>query len=78
MKTLTIHMSHDLYDMVCDAANAEHTCVENFIIHATEKFIMRNNVMSDNEMDEILHNRTFIRNLKASLKDIEKGNYRIL
>jgi uncharacterized protein (DUF1778 family) len=77
-KTITLRLADDLYTQIKNAAESEHRSIANFIENATQTYIMEEIFVSDEEMEDILRNKDFIRNLKSSLDDIEKGNYTIV
>ena len=77
-KTITIRIDDDLYNNIKNAADSEHRSIANYIENATRSYILKENFVSDEEMEDILKNKGFITNIKASLDDIEKGKYTIV
>ena len=77
-KTITLRLNDDLYIQIKKAAESEHRSIANYIENATRTYILEENFVTDEEMEDILRNKNFIRNLKSSLDDIEKGNYTIV
>lgn len=77
-KTITIRIDDELYNNIKKAAGSEHRSIANYIENATRSYILKENFVSDEEMEDILKNKAFITNIKASLDDIEKGKYTIV
>ena len=77
-KTITIRIDDELYNNIKNAADSEHRSIANYIENATRSYILKENFVSDEEMEDILKNKNFITNIKASIEDIEKGSYTIV
>ena len=77
-KTITIRINDELYKNIKNAADSEHRSISNYIENATRSYILNENFVSDEEMEDILKNKGFITSIKASLDDIEKGKYTIV
>jgi hypothetical protein len=77
-KTITLRIEDELYNNIKKAADSEHRSIANYIENATRTYIFKENFVSDEEMEDILKNKNFITNIKASLDDIEKGQYTIV
>jgi hypothetical protein len=77
-KTITLRIEDELYHNIKKAADSEHRSIANYIENATRSYIFKENFVSDEEMEDILKNKSFIANIKASLDDIEKGQYTIV
>ena len=77
-KTVTVRLKDDVYQTIKSAAQAEKRTISNLIEFATVSYLESSSFVSDEEMQEILENKNLIRNLQDSLKDIEKGKYRIV
>lgn len=77
-KTITIRIDDELYSSIKEAAGSEYRSIANYIENATRSYILKENFVSDEEMEDILKNKDFITNINASLDDIEKGNYTIV
>lgn len=72
-KTITIRLEEEDYWTIKRAADSERRTISNFIEYATLHFIEDSTFMSHEEMKDLTDNKKFIKNLKSSLKDIEKG-----
>lgn len=77
-KTITIRIDDELYNNIKNAADSEHRSISNYIENATRSYILNENFVSVEEMEDILKNKGFITSIKASLDDIEKGKYTIV
>lgn len=77
-KTITLRIDDELYNNIKNAADSEHRSISNYIENATRSYILNENFVSDEEMEDILKNKGFITSIKASLDDIEKGKYTIV
>jgi len=77
-KTITLRLDDDLYNKIKKAADAEHRSIANYIETVTRSYLIHENFISDEEMEDILQNKNFIKNIKTSLDDIEKGKYTIV
>lgn len=72
-KTITIRLEDADYLTIKRAADSERRTISNFIEYATLHFIEDSSFISPEEMKDLTENKKFIKNLKNSLKDIEKG-----
>ncbi len=77
-KTITMRVDDDIYTMIKTAANGDRRSISNFIEYATIAFLTEESFVSENEMEEILHDKNLLKNLKQGKKEIEEGKYRIV
>jgi len=77
-KTVTVRLDDDVYQTIKSAAEAEKRTISNLVEFATVSYLESNSFVSDEEMQEVLENKDLIRNLQDALKDVERGNYRIV
>ena len=77
-KTVTVRLDDDVYQTIKSAAEAEKRTISNLVEFATVSYLESSSFVSDEEMREVLENKDLIRTLQAALKDIERGNYRIV
>ena len=77
-KTVTVRLNEDAYQKIKLAAQADKRTISNFIEYATISHIKSSSFVSDEEMQDILADENLIFNLQKSLKDIEKGHYRVV
>ncbi len=73
-KTITIRLEDEDYLTIKRAADAERRTISNFIEYATLHFIEESSFVSREEMKSLSENKKFIKNLKNSLKEMEKGD----
>jgi len=76
-KTITLRIDDDLYTKIRNAAQAEHRSISNYIENAARAYIIEESFVLDEEMEDIRKSKDFIKNIRASLDDIEKGDYRV-
>jgi len=78
MKTITLRVEDDLYNMFKRAADGDKRTLSNFIEYAAQNYLSEESFVSDEEMDEILSDKTLIASLRKSKEDIKKGRYKIV
>jgi len=74
-KTITLRIDDSVYNTLKRAADGDRRTISNFIEYATVNYILNNNTVDDNEMNEIL---SFEKDLKKGLNDIKGGRYKIV
>ena len=74
-KTITLRVNDNIYNTLKRAADGDRRTMSNFIEFATINYILNNNIVDDNEMNEILF---FEKDLKKGLNDIKNGRYKII
>ena len=72
-KTITLRVDDNTYDTLKKAADGYRRTISNFIEYAAINYILNNNIVDDNEMNEIL---SFKKDLKKGLNDIKNGRYK--
>ena len=77
-KTITVRLDDDVYQTIKSAAQAEKRTISNLVEFATVSYLESSNFVSDEEMRDLQEDKNLIRHLQDSLKDIERGNYRIV
>ena len=78
MKTVTLRIEDDLYNMFKTAAKGEKRTLSNFIEYAAQHYLTDEYFVSDEEMDEILQDKELIASLKKGCEDVKKGRYKII
>ena len=73
-KTITLRIDDNFHNILKRAADGDRRTISNFVEYATINYIFNNNIVSDNEMNEIL---SFKKDIKKGLDDIKKGRYKI-
>jgi len=74
-KTITLRVEDNVYNTLKRAADGDRRTISNFIEYATINFILNNNIVDDEEMNEIMF---FEKDLNKGLEDIRKGRYKII
>ena len=74
-KTITLRVDDNFYKTLKRAADGDRRTMSNFIEYATVSYILNNNTVDDNEMNEIMD---YKKDIKKGLDDIKKGRYRII
>jgi hypothetical protein len=77
-KTITARVDDATYTKIKNAAESERRTISNFIEYATLAYIDNSCFVTDEEMEDIISDRSLINNLKRSIGDIEDGKYRIV
>ena len=77
-KTVTVRVDDTTYRRIKSAADSERRTISNFIEYATMAYVESNTFVEDQEMKEIVGNKELLRNLRKSMDDIKRGNYRIV
>ena len=78
MKTLTLRVDEDTYELLKKAADGQRRTLSNFIEYAAISYVTSDMNASDEEMEEILSDSTLVKDLKSGLKEARKGNYQIV
>ncbi len=78
MKTVTMRVDDSIYQMIKSAADGQKRNISNFIEFATIQYLVSTQYVADNEMDEILCDRTLTENLQSGFNDLKSGDYKIV
>ena len=78
MKTLTLRVHEDTYELLKKAADGQRRTLSNFIEYAAISYVTSDMNASDEEMEEILSNPSLVKDLKSGLKEAKKGNYQVV
>ena len=63
MKTLTLRVDDDVYNMIKLASDGAKRNISNFIEYATLQYLTSSQYVDSNEMNEILEDKEFIKSL---------------
>jgi len=74
-KTITLRVNDNIYSTVKRAADGDRRTISNFIEYATINYILNNNIVDDDEMNELMF---FKKDIKKGMDDVKKGRYKIL
>jgi len=78
MKTLTLRVDDDVYNMIKLASEGAKRNISNFIEYATMQYLTSSEYIDNNEMNEILNDKNLINSLNQGLKEVKSGNYTIV
>jgi predicted transcriptional regulator len=76
-KTVTVRVDDTTYRRIKSAADSERRTISNFIEYATMAYVESSTFVDDREMKNITTDKELLKNLKKSMNDIRRGNYRI-
>ena len=78
MKTITLRVEDNLYNMFKNAAKGEKRTISNFIEYAALNYLTNESFVSDEEMEDILNDKNLVDSLRKGREDIKKGKYKIV
>ncbi len=73
-----MRVDDSVYKIFKIAAEGQKRNISNFIEYATIQYLTSTQYVDDNEMDEILSDKSLLENLKSGLNDIKNGDYTIV
>ena len=77
-KTVMVRVDDTTYRRIKSAADSERRTISNFIEYATMAYVESSTFVDDQEMKDITGDKELLKNLKKSMDDIKRGNYRIV
>jgi len=77
-KTLTLRIEDKIYKIFKEAAKGENRSISNFVENAAYNYLLSDQYVSDEEMNEIVSDKALLKGFKSSLDDIKKGNFKIV
>jgi predicted transcriptional regulator len=78
MKTITVRIDDDVYNLLKKAADGERRTISNFMENASLSYLASEMYVSDEEMEQILDDAPLMAGLKKGMSDARKGKYRIV
>jgi len=78
MKTITVRIEDNIYEILRKAADGERRTISNFIENASLQYLSNELYVSDTEMDSILNDKILTEGLYKGIEDAKKGKYRIV
>ena len=78
MKTLTMRVDDSIYKIIKSAAEGQKRNIANFIEFATLQYLTSSQYIDNDEMNEILNDKSLVKNLKNGLKNLKSGDYEII
>jgi len=77
-KTLTLRIEDKIYKIFKEAAKGENRSISNFIEKAAYNYLLSDQYVSDEEMNEIVSDKALLKGFKNSIDDLKKGNFKIV
>ena len=78
MKTITVRVDDNVYNVLKKAADGERRTISNFIENASLSYLTNEIYVSDNEMEQIMKDAKLVSGIKKGLDDVKKGKYRVV
>jgi uncharacterized protein (DUF1778 family) len=78
MKTLTLRVDDDVYNMIKLASDGAKRNISNFIEYATLQYLTSSQYIESHEMNEILEDKELIKSLNQGLKEAKNGDYTLV
>jgi len=78
MKTITIRIDDEVYNILKKAADGERRSISNFIENASLSYLTNEFYVTDAEMNSILKDEDLVKSLKKGMDEASKGKYRIV
>ena len=78
MKTITVRVDDNVYNIFKKAAEGERRTISNFIENASLSYLTNEMYVSDYEMADIMKDAGLISGIKKGLDDVKKGKYKIV
>jgi predicted transcriptional regulator len=78
MKTITVRVDDNVYNVLKKAADGERRTISNFIENASLSYLTNEIYVSDYEMEQIMKDAKLVSGLKKGLDDVKKGKYRVV
>lgn len=78
MKTITIRVDDDTYQIIKKAADGERRSISNFLEFASLSYLTNEMYVSDQEMNTILEDKNLIKSLTKGRDEIKKGKFKIV
>ena len=78
MKTITVRVDDNTYNVLKKAAEGERRTISNFIENASLSYLTNEIYVSDYEMEQIMKDAKLVSGIKKGLEDVKKGKYRVV
>jgi len=75
MKTLTLRVDDNTYNIIKLASDGAKRNISNFIEYATLQYLTSSQYIDNNEMNEILEDKKLVKSLGKGLKEVKNGDY---
>ena len=78
MKTVTVRVDDDVYNLLKKAADGERRTISNFMENASLTYLTNEIYVSDTEMEQILNDTALVKSLKNGIDDVKKGKFTLV
>ena len=78
MKTLTLRVDDEIYNMLKLAANGAKRNLSNFIEYAAIQYLTSSQYVDNEEMKEILEDENLMKSIKQGISEAKNGDYEIV
>lgn len=78
MKTVTVRVDDNVYNLLKKAADGERRTISNFMENASLSYLTNEIYVSDIEMEQILSDNSLIKSLKKGIDEVKRGKYKIV
>ncbi|MBE7412305.1 MAG: CopG family transcriptional regulator [Leptospiraceae bacterium] len=78
MKTVTVRVDDNVYNLLKKAADGERRTISNFMENASLSYLTNEIYISDIEMEQILNDHSLIKSLKTGINEAKKGKYKFV
>jgi uncharacterized protein (DUF1778 family) len=78
MKTLTLRVDDEVYEMIKAASHGAKRNISNFIEYATLQYLASSQYVDSEEMNEILGDAELVESLDRGLKEAKEGEYTLV
>lgn len=78
MKTVTMRIDESVYEMIRQAADGQKRNMSNFVEFATLQYLTSPQYIDQEELSDILNDKSLIENLNSGLQDVKNGDYTLV
>ena len=78
MKTITLRLNDNSYDLIKKASKGEKIAISNYIEYVTLKHISKTTFVSYEEMKEILNDKELLNKLEEAKNNIKNREYKLI
>jgi len=78
MKTVTMRIDESVYEMIRQAADGQKRNMSNFVEFATLQYLTSSQYIDQEELSDILNDKSLIENLNSGLQDVKNGDYTLV
>jgi uncharacterized protein (DUF1778 family) len=75
LKTITLRVDDDIYQMIKLASEGEKRDISNFVEYATLQYLTSNQYVENEEMRDILNDKELIKSLNKGLREAKEKDY---